>query len=82
MDIDGAVAVAVKHADEEPASLRVEVTPVVVEQCLSQLHCRDLARVVSVHGLFGWAWHVMLAMAMCERGLHGLRVCSVTVNPL
>jgi len=49
--VDGAVRVAVEHADEESARLRVEVGPVVVEESLLQLHRRYLARLVRVHRL-------------------------------
>ena len=51
MHVDGAVSVAVEHADEEPTGLCVEVAPVVVEEGLPQLDGRDLARFVGIHSL-------------------------------
>ena len=35
--------VSIKHADEQPAGLSIEVTPIGVEQSLLQLNCRDLS---------------------------------------
>lgn len=35
--------VSIKHANEQPAGLSVEVAPIGVEQSLLQLNCRDLS---------------------------------------
>ena len=35
--------VSIKHADEQPAGLSIEVAPIGVEQSLLQLNCRDLS---------------------------------------
>ena len=44
--------VGIKHANEQPAGLSIEMAPIGVEQSLPQLNCCDLPGVVRIYRLW------------------------------